>query len=1132
MTSLLDRDWTSILPLNGSKQDAFEELCTQIARASCPPNTEFVRKGRPDSGVEAFALLPDGAEWVWQAKYFDGMHSSQWSQLDGSVEAALAGHPKLKRFIACVSLDLPDGRTPGTKSAQQHWMDRVHKWTEWATQKGMTVEFVWQGSHELLGELAKPGNEGLDKFFFGGRSLDEGWFAARMSDAISAAGPRYTPELNVALGIQENFQALGRTRAFFDTIRSHAISIRNRIRRHAFSLMKDADGMLLRRTEAAQEACEKALLHFRCISEDPIEVDPLGGLANALHDAIQEVRALLNDYRRQQEEAESAREGAGNRSRNARGTYRSADDTTHTLRELHSDLIAAAEHVAQWSPFVNSKLLVLSGDAGTGKTHLLCDLARDRLARKQPTVVLMGQRFLSNAEPWTQALQQLDLGSWTSAELIHALEVVAQRANTRVFFIVDAINEGAGRQIWPIHLAPFLSRLQASPWISVIVSVRSSYAEDLLPEGGFANSVSLTHVGFENIEFDATRAFFEHYGIDLPSSPLLAPEFSNPLYLKTLCQGMQAAGQTRLSRSFHGIVEAFQQYLAGVNKKLARELDYRPQQGLVRIALRDIAARMVEQQEPWLDYEEAAAITDAHLPNRDFSRSLSGALFREGLLIEERVWSDVRSSLVTVVQIAYERMSDYLCVEQMLDSHLPADTDPSLAFENGGPLDHRVLCRTWLRPGFHEALHILVAERTGRELLDLMPALEAEHFTPEMFLSSVQWRAPNAVTQRTKFHLHRMMRSTPEAVIDTLVTLATVPDHPLNIVFTDALLRTYSMADRDAWWSIGLHGLWDSKSAVDRLVYWARRLNAEVTLSQEAAVLAARTLAWLLTSSNRYLRDRTTKGLVRVLTWQPIAISGLIDDFADLDDAYVAERVLAAVYGAVMRAGNADGIGAVADRIHTKIFAEGRPRPHLLLRDYAWGVISRAKYLQLDNTPSRWPNSEPPYISDWPAIPSEDELDRIVPSWTTDAGRSVSPSQHRIRSSVMTDDFGRYVIGTNSGRTNWLSLRLTEPLWMSLERRITHATQTLTTKERKAWELLRRAARQAGAEGLDRLLAQIHAEATYTSSDDSGEAASHLPASALFDDVRELFLTEVGAERAALFAPLIDELIDKPAARH
>ena len=68
----------------------------------------FERKGTPDAGVECYCILKDGDEWGWQAKYFDTLGTSQWSQLDKSVKTALDKHPKLVRYFVCIPLDRPD----------------------------------------------------------------------------------------------------------------------------------------------------------------------------------------------------------------------------------------------------------------------------------------------------------------------------------------------------------------------------------------------------------------------------------------------------------------------------------------------------------------------------------------------------------------------------------------------------------------------------------------------------------------------------------------------------------------------------------------------------------------------------------------------------------------------------------------------------------------------------------------------------------------------------------------------------------------------------------------------------------------------------------------------------------------
>ena len=134
------------------------------------------------------------------------------------------------------------------------------------------------------------------------------------------------------------------------------------------------------------------------------------------------------------------------------------------------------------------------------------------------------------------------------------------------------------------------------------------------------------------------------------------------------------------------------------------------------------------------------------------------------------------------------------------------------------------------------------------------------------------------------------------------------------------------MGDRDAWWTTGLHALWGQKGAIDRLIQWADRLWPHDEIEAESAELTAIAIAWLLTSSNRYLRDHATKSLVRVLTWKPELAANMVAKFAQLDDAYVAERVLAAVFGASMRTTDVAGVELVADAVYAQVFAAGDPR--------------------------------------------------------------------------------------------------------------------------------------------------------------------------------------------------------------
>ena len=308
--------------------------------------------------------------------------------------------------------------------------------------------------------------------------------------------------------------------------------------------------------------------------------------------------------------------------------------------------------------------MIVWGDAGTGKTHLLCDVARRRLAVKRPTIVMMGQRFTGAADPWTQALEQMDMAGVPVDDFVGALESAAQAAGARALVMIDALNEGRGSKLWPAHLPAFLARLERSEWIGVVLAVRSSY-EQMIPADIRSRALAVRHGGFGGRSYSAVREFFAHYGLSLASAPLLGPGFDNPLFLKTVCAGLQGKGITELPRGSRGITAIFDLYLSSVNDRLARVLGYPERKPLVQDALRELAGAFAAVREKWLSVEEAAAAVDAHLPRRRYEDSLYRALVAEGVLIEEHGGLRVRGRGGSeVVFVAYDRLAEYLVTEK------------------------------------------------------------------------------------------------------------------------------------------------------------------------------------------------------------------------------------------------------------------------------------------------------------------------------------------------------------------------------------------------------------------------------------------------------------------------------------
>ena len=1047
-------DWKAIRPWQGSQSGGFEELCVQLARAE---TLEKVRRpGPPDAGVECYCILPNGNEWGWQAKYFtSSLTNTQWQQIDGSIETALDKHPQLIRYYVCIPRDRSEARIANKTSEMDRWNNHVAKWEGWAKDRGMDVEFVWWGSSELIDKLSHNEHIGRRYFWFNQHEFDQDWFAFHLDEAVDAAGARYTAEVHVDLPIAQDVEQFSRSASSFEEVKSLSLGIRRAHDSLIFAQRSPVHPAHELGLDGLSSATSKVLDALQGLEASPAGHLQFSEIAEVANRACKEGMQVLEhiwQLQRQEKPTDDGSTSSGYHQRPIRNIL-------PYVHRLQLALQQVAENCNHADSLANSQLLLLKGAGGTGKTHLLCDFAKRRVEAQLPTLLLMGERFLSEADPWTQLLQQLDLSHSSAEEFVGALESAAQASGCRALVMIDALNEGNGRKIWRAHLSSFLARLETSPWIGVVLSVRSSYEETLIPENVRDKATIITHEGFAGHEFKAARIFFPHYGLESPSTPILQPEFSNPLFLKALCKGLQGMGERRLPKGFHGITAVFDLYLKAIHERLWKpdSLDYDWKSNLVRQALEKLGEQLAHHEIRRLPRSEAQNIVDNLLPGRDYSRSLYWALVDEGILMEDMDRSGGSFS-EEVVSISYDRFADHIICNHLLNTYL--DTyDPDIAFSENGGLAFLGKEEQYVRYGLIEALCIQVPERTGKELVRLVPGALNRPNIANAFLQSILWRRHDALSEDTHVVLDDFLQSEDiwDEFLDTVVSLSTVPGHPYNAKSLDRRLRQDSMPDRDSRWSTYLHRAWDTQSPVDRLIDWdwVSNLSGDDDVEDEVVDLAATTLAWMLTTPNRFLRDRATKALVVLLTGRLELAGRLVNRFADVDDQYVSERVYGVAYGVAMRSHDTEAVGKLALVVNEQVFASGSPPPHILLRDYARGVVERAVYLGAD-IPVDVSYIRPPYKSTWPDIPDEDEIEALTPNWEQGAWADgdLEWSRNRIRHSVMGDflnDFARYVIGTES-EPCWLSLRLDEDRWRSPAERMEALLGKFAEAEREAYE--------------------------------------------------------------------------------
>lgn len=204
--ALPDIDFRNVRPHEGSRDAGFEELCAQLASLDPhPPKSEFVRKGRGgDAGVECLIRLKNGDERGWQAKYLFSWDASLASQLDESINTALAKHPRLTEYIVCIPFDLSDSRVANRQTARQRWDEWKRNWESKAAADSRKLSISLWDKSALSRRLSTDAAAYAGRLFywFGDKALTQAWFEQEFRKARDTLGSRYTPETNIELPVR------------------------------------------------------------------------------------------------------------------------------------------------------------------------------------------------------------------------------------------------------------------------------------------------------------------------------------------------------------------------------------------------------------------------------------------------------------------------------------------------------------------------------------------------------------------------------------------------------------------------------------------------------------------------------------------------------------------------------------------------------------------------------------------------------------------------------------------------------------------------------------------------------------------------------------------------------------------
>jgi hypothetical protein len=372
-------------------------------------------------------------------------------------------------------------------------------------------------------------------------------------------------------------------------------------------------------------------------------------------------------------------------------------------------------------------------------------------------------------------------------------------------------------------------------------------------------------------------------------------------------------------------------------------------------------------------------------------------LLSEGIFVEGVEWC--QREPFEVVRFTYQRLSDHLITREVLK---PVNCN-----------DNRQVCNLYhsLRdlPNRLEALMIEFPTRArGKELILQIPTKEITYSALESFISGLYWRDSASFTKETDRITDYCLEDQQlrGQTYEVLFSLGIRSGHPYCASTLDRHLSRLRLPDRDLRWSEFVRTR-EPNSAVNKLIRFVLVPSSQVKDARMARCCVL-LLKWLLTSTDRYLRDSATKALVILGTARPGLLFRETVRSLAANDPYIPERMLAASYGVAMRLyssvkGESKLSGPLlrtAKPLYRLMFA---PRAeyattHVLMRDYARNVIGVALRLspRLLSAPSR-ARLKAPY------------RDGGIRSWGVSSDRD--QAKYRGGDAPIHADFGNYTLG-------------------------------------------------------------------------------------------------------------------------